>query len=77
MCKNLTNLTISEGLETIGASAFVGAGFTKVVLPNSVTKISQTAFNGCFALKEITLPNQLETIGQGAFSFSALVAWSQ
>ena len=39
-----------------------------VVIPNSVTTIQSSAFNGCSGLKLITIPNSVTAIGTGAFS---------
>ena len=40
----------------------------KVVLPNSVEEISESAFKDCTALSDFTLPHDLKTIGKKAFS---------
>ena len=39
---------------------------TTVVLPTSVVKVNEGAFQNCFALKEISMPNVTE-VGDGAF----------
>jgi len=61
-CQELTNVTMAEGLASIGASAFSGwipggtiAGepppaacpLTSIMIPNSVTSIGQSAFYDC------------------------------
>ena len=40
---------------------------TSVTIPNSVTKIGDSAFSGCSALNSITIPNSVTKIGGGAF----------
>ena len=39
-----------------------------LVIPNSVTSISDYAFSGCYSLKAITIPNSVTSIGNWAFS---------
>ena len=52
-CKNLTSVTIPEGVKTIGRSAFEYTSIDTVVIPSSVTSIDDYAFTGCFRLREI------------------------
>ena len=44
-----------------------GKEVTEVVFPNSITKISPYAFEGCRGLTSITIPNTVTSIGRGAF----------
>ncbi|MCF0193347.1 MAG: leucine-rich repeat domain-containing protein [Prevotella sp.] len=41
---------------------------TEYTIPNSVTSICSTAFNGCNRIWKITIPNSVTSIGDGAFS---------
>ena len=54
ICK-IESLTISEGVETIGAGAFKSCRVSEVVIPDSVTKIGEEAFGGCEFITSITL----------------------
>ena len=66
----LTNVTLPDGLQTIGTSAFNNCeALTSITLPNSLTTIGERAFQGCTALTSVTLPAdaKLTTIEQGAF----------
>ena len=51
---SFVNLTLSEGIKTIGTNAFQNCtGLKKVVLPSSLTSIGDLAFNGCNNLADI------------------------
>lgn len=71
-CKNLNNITISEGITTIGERAFSGilgsASIKKIVLPSTVSTIKSSAFAECSELNEIALNNGLNTIEDNAFA---------
>ena len=51
-------LIISDGIKSIGASAFVGCSkITSVTIPDSVTSIGESAFFGCNSIETITIPS--------------------
>jgi hypothetical protein len=54
----LKSVIFEEGsqLESIGRSAFFGAGLTSITVPNSVTYIGIGAFAFCISLESMTLP---------------------
>jgi len=53
-CKNIQNITILEGVITIGFLAFYNCkNLTEITIPNSVTDIGNGAFEGCS--KELTI----------------------
>lgn len=68
-CKALTEVTISDHIRSIGYDAFSYTGLTELVLPDSVTSISSTAFDNCHSLKSVYLPNSVTSIGRSAFSY--------
>ncbi len=79
-------ITLPDGLETIGSKAFCARGvrfypekhdvyidqsFTDVVIPASVKTIEGRAFYGCQKLKNITLKGLPEELKPGAFDDTA------
>lgn len=68
-CPNLSSVSFSKGLETIGMYAFGYCGLPSVTLPSTVKTIDGMAFANCENLKTVTLNNGLTAIGEGAFSY--------
>lgn len=67
-CVNLTEVTLSGNVTTIGAGAFRGCTkLNKITIPASVKKIEAQAFEYCDNLKEITIEGCPE-IGWHAFN---------
>ncbi len=65
---NFTEVTIPEGVTSIGDDAFyMCKDVEKVTMPNSVTSIGERAFMNCAKLREINIPNSVATIGDLAF----------
>ncbi|MDO4320655.1 MAG: leucine-rich repeat domain-containing protein, partial [Bacteroidales bacterium] len=54
-----------EPIVEIGS--FYQQKFTSVVIPNTVTTISNNAFQQCGNLTSISIPNSVKTIGSAAF----------
>ena len=73
-CKNLTTVTVAEGITTIPGAMFYGCtALTTVTLPASITNIGQGAFGGCTALATIALPASITKIeGEAFYGCSAL-----
>ena len=68
-CKNLTAVTIPEGVTSIGSSAFYGcSSLASITIPESVTNIGNSAFGYCSSLTSITIPEGVTSIGGSAFS---------
>ncbi len=67
--KNITSVTIPEGVNGIGMYAFQNcSNLVSVSIPESVTSISEGAFTGCTALTSIVIPEGVTSIGVSAFS---------
>lgn len=64
----ITDITLPEGLLTIGSYAFAGSkSLTSIIIPDSVTEIGSDAFYYCSALESATLPENLTDIGDSLF----------
>lgn len=62
-CSELTDVILSEGLETIGYGAFfVCNQLRNINIPNTVKCIDREAFAGCTTLERISLPESVERI---------------
>ncbi|MCH5153179.1 MAG: leucine-rich repeat protein [Clostridiales bacterium] len=67
-CGNLTHITISSGVTSIGSAAFYGcSSLTSITIPQGVTALGGSTFYGCGSLTRIVIPVSLTTIGNLAF----------
>jgi hypothetical protein len=71
--KNLTSITINNGINTIENSAFSNNQLTSVTIPNSVTSIGDSAFSDN-QLTSVTIPNSVTYIGSSAFADNQLTS---
>ena len=79
-CHSLTDIVLPDGITEIGASAFtgkyiapstkpyMGAAFTSITIPASVTTISANAFQYCRNLETIIFKGTITDIGASAFA---------
>ena len=65
-------IVIPDGTEAVGTYAFAGMPVEEVVIPSSVTIISQYAFAYCQSLKRVTLAEGLQNIGSYSFVYTGL-----
>lgn len=79
---SLSELSLPDGLEEIEASAFAysfpastdivhSQNFAEISIPNSVKRIEDFAFDGCWQLRKIKMPNALEEMGGYVFRDTA------
>ena len=67
--KLVTDLAISDSIETIGRGAFSGCiSLKRVIIPDSVTSIEDSAFLYCTSLENVIIGKGVTGIGDGAFS---------
>lgn len=66
--KLVTDLTIPDGVTSIGDGAFIGCSYlSNVTIPEGVTTIGELTFRDCSGLTSISLPTSLNSIGTYAF----------
>ena len=59
----VNTVQLSEGLQTIGDTAFFGCEkLTALAIPSTVTSIGKGAFQGCYLLTEITIPDGITAL---------------
>ena len=69
------NMSVPDGVKTIGAGCFEGnISITGVTLPASLVRIGEDAFNGCTGLNMVQLPEGLQTIEDRAFKNTAFTS---
>ncbi len=67
--RNLTAVTLPEGLKTINSYAFYECtALQSISIPDKVTSIGEFAFFGCKALTNVKLSTSLQTVKSCAFS---------
>ena len=66
--KEVTDLTIPNGVTSIGNGAFFGCSYlSNVTIPEGVTTIGEQTFRDCSGLTSISLPTSLSSISKRAF----------
>ena len=67
-CRDMTSITLNEGLETIGDRAFQNCSKLKsLMIPNSVTSLGQYMCAGCSLLETVTIGDGVKVIPYRAF----------
>ena len=68
-CSALENITLPEGLTSIGKAAFAGCDALKtVVMGEGVLDVGESAFENCTSLESVTLADSIINIHNNAFS---------
>jgi len=66
-CTALKYINIPKNVQTIGESAFEGAGIAEITIPSSVSVINKLTFSGCSALQSVAIPETVTRIDKSAF----------
>ncbi|MBQ8884992.1 MAG: leucine-rich repeat protein [Clostridia bacterium] len=67
-CSGLSEITLLNGVKSIGAGSFYGcSGLKSLIIPDGVKNIGDSAFYNCNNLESIVLPESVTTIGFSAF----------
>lgn len=67
-CFEITNVTISDGVTSIGSSAFCYCSVKSITLPFGLKHIGSSAFFNCPNIQQINIPDSVEYIDPYAFS---------
>ena len=71
-CKNIKNITLPKGLESIGAECFMNTVVKKAVIPGSVKKIQCSVFSKCRGKPTIVLGEGIEELEEECFCESEI-----
>lgn len=66
-CNKLKNVTIGEGITTVGDSAFFKTAVEKIILPSTVIVVESDAFRECKQFRKVILNDGLKAIAESAF----------
>ena len=64
---NLTSVTIPGSVKRIGIEAFSGSSMKSISFSKGLTAIDQEAFEYCYDLTTLTIPNTVDSLGRWAF----------
>lgn len=67
-CLEITNVTISDGVTSIGSYAFCYCSVKSITLPFGLKHIGSSAFFNCPNIQQIKIPDSVEYIDPYAFS---------
>lgn len=65
--RNVTEVSLPDGLLTIGQQSLKATSITQLIIPESVTKINYQALNSCTKLTSLVIPKNVTTIGNAVF----------
>ena len=66
-CTSLKSIEIPETFTMIDYGVFQNSGITSIELPDSITEIYDSAFQGCKELVSVVLPEKLSYLGYNSF----------
>ncbi|MBQ2661834.1 MAG: leucine-rich repeat protein [Clostridia bacterium] len=69
-CTALEDITLSNGVKTIGAYAFAYSGINSVTLTDSVVSVGERAFANCPNMTNAVISSSVKTINGNVFAYS-------
>lgn len=66
---SIDEIDLPIGLTVIGKDAFMNNPVKNVIIPGTVTTIEDGAFNSCYYLSEITIPESVTYMGEKLFDY--------
>lgn len=73
-CSNLSSVTFSEHIKTIGDDAFSFTGLESVTIPGNITTIDSNAFQECFSLTSVIFESGDSPVSLGTYIFKNCTA---
>jgi hypothetical protein len=70
-CYHLAHFTMGTSVANIGYGAFSGSGLANLIIPNSVSRMMDAAFEYCGNLTSVTIGNGLTSVADFAFDACA------
>ena len=67
-CSSLTSVDFGTGVRFLGQNCFSGAGFTELVLPDTIQTLGDRCFRGCEQLTTLDLGSGVRTVHESAFA---------
>lgn len=68
-CKGLTEISLPEGINSLGKACFAWCGIEYIDLPQSLTSLGKSCFIQCSNLSRITLPEGITSIPDFCFEY--------
>ena len=66
-CRSLKNINIPKGVTILRTYVFAYTGLTNITIPQSVSEIYVSTFEGCTSLTSVNIPNSISSISSRTF----------
>jgi hypothetical protein len=74
--RNLTGVLLPEGIKVLNDYAFADSGISYIIIPDTVTRIGNGAFQRCRNLEIISIPDSVRSFGGYIFIESGLKSFT-
>lgn len=65
----IQEITLPQGLTTLGIGAFSGSNIKQITIPNGIKKIESETFASCLLLENVIMHDSITSIGTRAFEY--------